>query len=61
MKRESCISILLFLCSLLAGAQTVRVGIIGLDTSHSVAFTSQINDPQYAGLKPCNVCGAPLR
>ncbi len=46
MKRESCISILLFLCSLLAGAQTVRVGIIGLDTSHSVAFTSQINDPQ---------------
>ena len=22
---------------------------------------SQINDPQYAGLKPCNVCGAPLR
>ena len=46
MKRASCISILLFLCSLLAGAQTVRVGIIGLDTSHSVAFTSQINDPQ---------------
>lgn len=46
MKRTCCISLLLFLGGLLAGAQTVRIGIIGLDTSHAVAFTSQINDAQ---------------
>jgi predicted dehydrogenase len=32
-----------------AGEPKIRVGIIGLDTSHVIAFTKAINDPQAAG------------
>jgi hypothetical protein len=39
----------LFLAAMasIAGAADIRVGIIGTDTSHAVAFTSILNDPQH--------------
>jgi len=36
----------------------VRIGIIGLDTSHSPAFTKYINDPKNARMKGANVVAA---
>lgn len=33
-----------------AGAQETRVGIVGLDTSHAVAFTKLMNDPKATGV-----------
>jgi len=52
---------LMFCCSLLAaedGKSTdeIRVGIIGLDTSHAIAFTKDLNDPKAEGdLAICRV------
>ncbi|MDF1752028.1 MAG: Gfo/Idh/MocA family oxidoreductase [Verrucomicrobiales bacterium] len=40
-------------------AQQVKVGIIGLDTSHSIAFTKAMNDPKATGnLEFCQVVAA---
>ncbi len=40
-------------------AKPLRVGIIGLDTSHSVSFTKILNDPQASGdLSGCRVVAA---
>jgi len=36
-------------CATLATAKEVRIGLIGLDTSHVVAFTKIINDPKATG------------
>jgi len=37
---------------------SIRVGIIGLDTSHSPAFTKYINDPKNANMKGAKVVAA---
>src|SRR5688572_23350707 len=37
-----------------AQARTIRIGLIGLDTSHAVAFTQLLNDPS----RPDHVPGA---
>ena len=39
-------------------AQEVRIGIIGLDTSHSIAFTKIINDPDDAAMAGFTVVAA---
>ena len=36
-------------CATLATAKEIRIGLIGLDTSHVVAFTKIINDPKATG------------
>jgi predicted dehydrogenase len=52
--------ILLFCCCLhVTIAQEIRVGIIGLDTSHVPAFTKTMNDPKAEGaLAKCRVVAA---
>lgn len=46
MRRQlfSCVFVLLLISSALWGAE-LRIGIIGLDTSHVIAFTKVLNDP----------------
>ena len=39
-------------------AEPIRIGIIGLDTSHSPAFTKYINDPKNAKMKGAKVVAA---
>ena len=41
--------VFLFVFVALAAAKEIRVGLIGLDTSHVVAFTKIINDPKATG------------
>lgn len=42
-----------------AAAKSLRVGIIGLDTSHAIAFTQMLNDPKVAeDLAGCRVVAA---
>ncbi len=48
MKRIIVLLLPFFLTSL-ATAKDLRIGIIGLDTSHVVAFTKIINDPKATG------------
>ena len=43
------LALLLFISSTPAQEKPIRVGIIGLDTSHAIAFTGLLNDP---GAKP---------
>lgn len=40
--------VFVFICSIRAEEKPFRIGIIGLDTSHSPAFAAQINDPKNA-------------
>lgn len=62
MKLSLALSTLLALCSIgttVTAQETLRVGIIGLDTSHAPAFTKTINDPQASGdLGRCRVVAA---
>ncbi|SVE40230.1 uncharacterized protein METZ01_LOCUS493084, partial [marine metagenome] len=41
--------LLSFVLTTLATAKDLRIGIIGLDTSHVVAFTKILNDPKATG------------
>jgi len=43
------VPVFLFVFVALAAAKEIRVGLIGLDTSHVVAFTKIINDPKATG------------
>ena len=42
-------SVLTFALAALATAKEIRIGLIGLDTSHVTAFTKIINDPKAEG------------
>lgn len=53
-KRKSSLILLLLLLSAAASAQDIRVGLIGLDTSHVTAFTALLNDPA----NPDHIAGA---
>jgi hypothetical protein len=43
-RRRNSLTLVLVLCSVAASAQEIRVGLIGLDTSHVTAFTELLND-----------------
>ena len=49
-------ALLLFISTAAAEDKPIRVGIIGLDTSHAIAFTGLLNDP---GAKP-ELAGCPV-
>lgn len=50
---------LLIVCPAHLGAEEIKVGIIGLDTSHAIAFTKSMNAPDAVGaLGKCKVIAA---
>lgn len=52
-----CLALVVF--PVLSGAEEIRVGIIGLDTSHAIAFTKTMNAPDAEGaLADCRVVAA---
>jgi len=48
MKRIISIFVILAFCTATYAQEVIRLGIIGLDTSHSTAFTKLLNDPACA-------------
>lgn len=52
MKRVMILAGLMCILGEAAGAGELRIGIIGLDTSHVIAFTKSLNDPSSPGYVP---------